>query len=337
MVSLLQPAAGAFAPEPAKDDPRIVPLPELMKPDSVLVDGGNIFFTDQATIVIYSLKDFKHLKTFGKSGEGPQEFKVALAANLGLRVSLPPGKILVNSIAKVSFLDRGGTYLTEHKLTSNIQDFKPLGKKYAGYGQLRENDVFILTINLYDDVFKLEKEIYRKDWYAQTVKEFNPIYMAFGITRRALYHTYKGRLFVEGANGEILAFDGEGKKLFSINHDYGKVPFTDTHKKEILKKYDRAPRIKQMVEKKGVFPAYFPPRYFTVADGKVYVLTFKKEDGKSQFYIFDTNGKFLKKVMLPFEEMDVLLFYPYTIAGGTLYQLIEDEDEEGWQLRITPM
>lgn len=334
MFPLLSPGAG----------PQTVPMTDLMKPDAIFVDNGKIFITDLATVSIYSLKDFKRLKVFGKSGEGPMEFKVMLAAKIGLRLSLPPDRILVNSIAKVTLFDRNGKYLSEHKVKSNVQEFKPLGDKgdkYVGYGQLRENNIFYLTINLYDSQFNPVKEIYRKDWYAQTEKEFNPMYMAFGVKRRALYHTSTNRCFVEGENGEIKAFDKNGKALFTIKHDYGKVPFTDTHKKEILAKYDKNPRLKQMVQLKGKFPAYFPFRYFTVADGKVYVLSFKKgvENGeksgeKSAFYIFDIDGKFLNEVMVPFNDIDLLIPYPYTIAGGKLYQLIEDEDAEEWQLRI---
>lgn len=317
--------------------PQTVPMSGLLKPDSILVDQGKIFITDQATVAIYALNDFKHLKTFGKSGEGPMEFKVILAANIGLRISLPPDKILVNSIAKVTFYDRSGNYLSEHKVKSNIQEFKPLGDKYVGYGQLREKNIFYLTINLYDSQFNLVKEIYRKDWYAQTEKEFNPMYMAFGITRRALYHTSEDRCFVEGENGEILAFDKSGKQLFAIKHDYGKVPITDSHKKEILAKYDKNPRLKQIVQQKGKYPDYFPFRYFTAADNKVYVLSFKKEGEKSAFYIFSKDGTFLKQVMVPFDNMDLLIPYPYTIAGEKLYQIIEDEDTEEWQLRIQPI
>lgn len=311
-----------------------VPLPDLGNPDSITVDKDKMFVTDRAAVSIYSLKDFKLIKTFGKSGEGPQEFKVLLPARLGLRIALLPNHILVNSIGKVSFFSREGEYIKEINVKSMVQEFKPLGKKFVGYGQEKVDKIFYLTINIYDADFGLEKEIYRKDWYAQVEKNFNPLYMAGGVKRRALYHTYDNKLFVEGDNGEIVVFDEPGKKLYTIAHEYDKVEITEEHKKIILKRFEKQANLFQMVKQRGKFPAHFPPRYFNVADGKVYVLTYKQNEGKSQFYIFDLKGKFLKKVMVPFAEIDFISPYPYTICNEKLYQLVDDEDTEEWQLRI---
>ncbi|HLP44706.1 MAG TPA: hypothetical protein VK469_02100, partial [Candidatus Kapabacteria bacterium] len=61
----------------------------------------------------------------------------------------------------------------------------------------------------------------------------------------------------------------------------------------------------------------------------------KKEAEKSEFYIFDIKGTFLKKIMLPLKEKDERLWYPYTIGNGKLYQLVEDEDTETWELHVT--
>jgi hypothetical protein len=53
------------------DAGKVVPLIQLAKPNSITVDKNHVYITDQGTISIYSLKDFKLEKAFGKKGEGP--------------------------------------------------------------------------------------------------------------------------------------------------------------------------------------------------------------------------------------------------------------------------
>jgi hypothetical protein len=314
-----------------------VPMPDLLKPDSITVDGGEIFITDQTTVLIYSLKDFRLLKKFGKRGEGPKEFLVRLDAGLGLGICVQPDFILINSWNKVSLFTRNGDYIKETG-SRTVQTFKPLGDKYVGYTQETVDNILNLSIRLYDKDFTDEKEIYRKEWYAQLRKDFNPLHLAVGMTRRALYHTYDNKLFVEGENGEIVVFDHTGKKILTITHDYKKVPFTQKHIDEILKSFERrGPGLFRLAKQRGQYPEYFRPRYFTVADDRVYVLTYEQEDGKSAFYVFDFKGKFLKKVFVPFYESDFLHFYPYSVSGGKLYQLVDNEDTEEWELVVSKL
>jgi hypothetical protein len=64
------------------------------------------------------------------------------------------------------------------------------------------------------------------------------------------------------------------------------------------------------------------------------VQTFKREKEKSEFYIFDLDGKLIRKVMAPIREAEFLLAYPFTIANGKIYQVTENEDTEEWELHI---
>ena len=81
------------------------------------------------------------------------------------------------------------------------------------------------------------------------------------------------------------------------------------------------------------FPRYFPGvQHFTVADKKVYVLTFRQKNGQNEFIIFDIKGKFLKKAAAPVKEKDPEHLSPFTIKDGKFYQLVENEEEENWEL-----
>lgn len=313
---------------------RRVELPNLEKPDSITADGDRIYITDRGGILIYSLKDLRFVRKFGRLGEGPKEFRIAARANLGLQLYVGPDYLMVNSIGKLSYFKRNGDFIREMQSRS-VQTFKPLGDKYVGYEQETVDDILYLGIRLYGADFEVEKEIYRKEWYAQLKKNFNPMHLAIGMGRRALYYTQGNRLYVEGENGEICVFDGAGKRLHTITHNYGKVPITRAHKDEVLKRLGkRGPGLYRLAKQRGKYPEFFPPRFFTVANQKVYVLTYEQEDGKSAFYAFDDGGKFMERVMAPFGESDFLNHYPYSIFNGKLYQVVENEETEEWDLMV---
>ena len=79
---------------------RIVHLEEILKPVTINLDKDQIYITEGASIYIYSLKDFKFVKKFGKEGEGPHEFKII--PQLPLIINVQTDKLLVNSLGKIS-------------------------------------------------------------------------------------------------------------------------------------------------------------------------------------------------------------------------------------------
>ncbi len=77
---------------------KIVSLPEIFEPSSIVVDSNQIYIVEGTTIYIYSLEDFNLKKKFGRKGEGPQEFKDDI-----ISIEVKSDYILVNSLNKVSF------------------------------------------------------------------------------------------------------------------------------------------------------------------------------------------------------------------------------------------
>ena len=83
------------------------------------------------------------------------------------------------------------------------------------------------------------------------------------------------------------------------------------------------------------FPEYFPHFQFAVPDKKhIYVTTYHRQNGKAEFFIFDYNGKLIKRLFVPFHDKNITEGFPYTIRNGILFQLNENEDEE-WELHRT--
>jgi hypothetical protein len=72
-----------------------------------------------------------------------------------------------------------------------------------------------------------------------------------------------------------------------------------------------------------------------IDEEKIFVLTYNRKDGKNEFFIFDMDGKLLQKKFLPIQTLNGVSPYPYYIKNGSLYQLVENEDTEQWELQIT--
>ncbi|UCH96431.1 MAG: hypothetical protein JSV88_06160, partial [Candidatus Aminicenantes bacterium] len=80
---------------------------------------------------------------------------------------------------------------------------------------------------------------------------------------------------------------------------------------------------------------FFPAiRDLIVDNGHVYVITWRKKEQEHEFLIFDLEGKLEKKTWLPLQDYDdgVALF-PYSLKNNYLYQLIDNEEEEVWELQ----
>ena len=96
------------------------------------------------------------------------------------------------------------------------------------------------------------------------------------------------------------------------------------------------------------FPSYFPAlQTFAAADGKIYAVTYRKKNAKTEVLVLDLKGKLLKTVFLPIYETDEELARTlenrvakqttnstFVIKNGKFYQVLENQDEESWELHI---
>ena len=213
--------------------------------------------------------------------------------------------------------------------------FSPLGEKFIALTARQEADnAFYIKLNIHNSDLEIEKEIYRCKRFSQPPDgDMNVVY-----DKGIIYQTCLDRIFVAAvAEGIIDVLNFKGEKLYSLDPPAEPVKVTEMHRKRYLDYYKAGPLKGQWerFEKQIKFPAVFPKvRFFNVADGKVYVLTYKKEGEKSEFMVFTLEGKLVKRVMVPLVEMEMAVdYYPYTIKGGKLYQLVENQDEK-WDLEV---
>ncbi len=258
---------------------KIVPLTNLVRPDSIVIDNQQIYISDGEKIYIYS-KNFTLKKKFGKRGEGPGEFKINPAGVIKLQIYVQPDHILINNLGRVSFFTKDGIYKNQINVTSG-NNFQPVGKGFVGYmGNKRIKNILYSSINTYDSNFKNIKEIYSREYYVQTHKNFNLIRLGCGNTGRAHYISYDNKIFIEGENDTIHVFDENGNKKYDVHLDYEKLKVSKKHEEAILEDLYAlftGPSMRMLIKEKGKFPTYFPARFFYIADGKIYTPTYKKK------------------------------------------------------------
>ena len=307
---------------------KVATILEVLKPSTITIDNKQMYVVEKTSIYIYSLKDFKLKKKFGKDGEGPGEFKIF--AN----VYPQKDSLLINSFGKLSYYTKDGILKKELKTKSGIGSllFYPIKNGFVGRGFTTKDKKFYFTVNLFDSDLNKGKELYRILSPAQQTGKINIL------SRSLVYQIQGDKIFITGKEGFGLdILDNTGKKLYSIaREDYKKRKFTSEDEKkfrETLKLLYRAQydRVKSRI----FFPDYFPEIFnFFIADNKIYISTWKWENEKIEFFIYGLKGKLLKHLFIPFVFQNALQPYPAVIKNGKLYQLIENDDEE-WELHIT--
>ena len=215
--------------------------------------------------------------------------------------------------------------------------YKPLGKHFVGNDFVQDEDTLYKVVYLYDSKFEKIKELFRKEFAFQRAKGRFRVYGT-----PVDYWTGNNKVFICGKEDFIIdVFDGDGKQLASLKEDYEKIKLSENHKNGVYDFFKTHPYYKSRYEwfkKQLVFPDYFPAiRDFFISQQKIFVRTYRKKEDKTEFFIFDMNGKLIKKRFLPIIERNVQISFPFWIYDGMLYQLYDNPEKENWELLVTGM
>jgi hypothetical protein len=246
--------------------------------------------------------------------------------------------MIINSVGKMSFFTRDGDFLKEKKLELAGSAFKPVGNHYGVYGVTQEEKVVYQTINLYNANFKKVKEIYRYPGWVQQQGPKRGVY-AVHFARFGMLVSEDKMVVMDMEDFKVYVWNEKTDKMVTIKQDYEKLKFTASDKKKYLDFFKTDPNLRGIFENLRpllTFPDYYPPiRSFGVGDGKIFVFTYKEKDGKTEFFIFDMNGKLIKTTFLPLKGGMAHYQNPYNFANEKMYQLVENLDDEEWELHIT--
>ena len=69
-------------------------------------------------------------------------------------------------------------------------------------------------------------------------------------------------------------------------------------------------------------------------DDKIYILPYEWKENALKFYIYSINGAFLGERFIPLKMQYSMQPYPFAIKNNHLYQLVENEITEEWELHI---
>ena len=287
---------------------------------SVQVDEEeNIYVLDskEACVKVFD-KNGKHLRIFGKKGQGPGEiqypFRMYLARGNEILIYDP-----MNS--RISFYSLDGKCLREISIGKNrFQRTIPDSKGNIITELPIPGDKWVTEIKKFDPnlnpIMTIESIEEKVNPYVITLVSptFNVRVMkndniAWGYPLNSKY--------------EIFVVSSEGKTIRKIVKDYDPVKVT---------KMDREEMIKDTFGDQGVpsgykleFPKNYYPYYFFICgdDGRIYVRTYEKDkEGNFNYDVFDPEGRYIAKFSLP--EIDFL----YVVKKNKMYSMVW-EDEKG--------
>lgn len=315
---------------------KVIKLTELKKPATIIVDGGQILIAEFPVVYIYSQKTLKLETKFGKKGEGPREFSQYIRIQKDPK---NPDKIIVGSHMKMSYFTRDGKFLKEvrPKTAGLANVYKPFGDKFVSYGffQDKKSKTNFQTINLFNSDLKKISELYREPANFQQGRKINALR-----TWGAWFRIFGEKIFITGErDGVVLVYDKNGNKVSEIKSISKRLKVLDKDKQRFFTFFKTDPQTKNFFEafKHLIdFPGYFPLiRGMDVVDDKLYLNGYPGKDGKTEFTIFNLEGKVIKKnIFLDLPDATARDLYPYTIKNGMVYQLVDNDEEEVWELHI---
>ncbi len=327
-------------------------LTEVLNPDQLRVSGDRCYILQDETVFIYSLKDLKLIKQFGKKGEGPGE--VMAIPFISNNLAVPGNKLMVDAINKVIFFSRDGVFEREIRKKGRVANVLPVGDGFV-VTRLRPDEdrkKGYAAITLMDAEMNVSKEL-----HAQLVaQQGQDVQLVPDVANMVVY---EDKIFVEkSTEGFVInVYDSKGNDLYKIRKDIPPLKVTAKIKEMLLKEFieDRAVQFQMTQtgeswdEFKKRFNLHYPDtlphiRDILVKAGKIYIRTYITKDGKEKYHILDLKGKELKTVWLPRPILAPLVtrivsrpVRLFDIANDHFYYIVENEDEEEWELHVEPI
>jgi hypothetical protein len=306
---------------------RLTTFPQIYKPKGIWVGENLVCISEGAAVFLYDLNDFKLIKKFGRRGEGPREFSG------GLIINILKEKIMIESQKKLSFYSLKGDFIKEMRRLPKYRGLKLLEDRYVASSGILSNDVYHNVAKILDADFNELKTFYHDEARYHQKKQVTNFSTAW------YFDVSEKKCFIVGSTDfKINVFNKNGDSLYTISPKYERVKvsqeFIDIWFEYIKKR--RGMAVYHNFKQRVRFPEFFPAILDLIVDsGHVYVLTFGRKQEKSEFIIFDLEGKLVKKTFLPLKDSGFggVFFFPYCIKNNYLYQLIENEEEEVLELQ----
>ncbi len=330
-------------------------LTDILRPQSLEVEGGRLYVIDMASVYIYSVKDLKLIRKFGQRGDGPGELRGG--SNVSYSISVYPGYLLVADeigdgipgIRKILYFTHEGKFIKERRNWPQMIRVHPIGKNYVVNKIGRDdNGQEFSFIAIYDADLKLKKELSRQEVSANP-KRF------FMVPDTIQFTVYNEKIYLENSKEgfEVEVFDSEGNLVSDIKKNVKPIKFTNSHKKIIMEEFEEDPLIKYNASHMGgikqylkhfkmVWPDFLPwVRNIIVSGNNIYLQTFNQKDNKVEYVIMDFKGNNQKSVFLPKVILAPLAgrvlgssIRFFDIENDKFYYIVENVEEENWEVHV---
>jgi hypothetical protein len=139
----------------------------------------------------------------------------------------------------------------------------------------------------------------------------------------------------------IDILNAEAKLLHSIRRSDPRIPFTGKDRQAVLEYWKHHSQFKKQFDyykENTVFPQYYPAlSACRTAGKKIYAVTHLRKQGKSECFVYDMDGKFQKRIFIPLWKEAPYEHPVFAIFDGHLFQIIDNLEEETWELHIHPI
>ena len=303
---------------------KLAEFEDIYKPSQIVVSGNDIYVVDGETIKLFSIKNMELKKMIGEKGEGPGEFKMAPT------IQLFPDLIFVSDYGKILYFKRNGEFIYEKKISTDINLEKVQDNYLSARDDYRmDKGVVISTFSILDKNFNEFKTLY------STSREFKISYGADKKRDMKLFEKVKQSftdgeyIYVtdthKGFYFEIL--DHTGKLLNTVNRKTKKIRISNKYKKDFMTELQESSDwIKWGSRYNHIFPEYFPAFSHLEGDkNRIYVYSQVDNNKNARLTIFDRRGNFQKMISIPRGDRS-------TVNNEKFYYMIENEDDEVWEL-----
>jgi len=311
-------------------------VPGVLKPDTFHLGANHLYIGEKHRVSIFTLPELEWVRSFGDAGEGPWEFKLGHGIHT-LTIDTLDGQLVIGSIGKLSLYTPTGDPLSEIRVPS-FSRFVPVKGGYLAHTSLPvEDGLPVQGTVLFDPDLKRKKILLKTS-------------MATGMGAKVYvpapghkFLVYKDKIYLSEDPGSISIgiFDLQGNRLTRISHPAEKIKVPSGYIRKLTDHYKTSPDWKNYwnyLKDYLTFPDYFPAvRDFFIDGDLLYLQTYRLKGDQIQWLVFDLAGNLNSEVWLP-----AVNFYTdqpplHGILEGTYYYLVENIEQETWELEKLPI
>jgi hypothetical protein len=312
---------------------KLAALPQLNNPISIEIDEDELYVLDEVVVYVYSLKDYRLLRKFGKKGEG--QGQLMPNSEVPVVMNIANGNVFLNSQIKMIQFSKKGEIIKEQRIPFSFQTI-PFGENYVSIKISTMHTVNSFNVILYDPDFKQLKLLYSRERIPLSRRGKLSLPPELIIVRSS-----KDKLFVfDQKNGFVIdTFDLRGNRVNHIKMDYQRIKMTESFKKTAEVWFRAQPTFHMATEELRemiYFPDYLPVmRNFILKNQKLYIRTYKTQGNSSEFIVLDFNGKLIKQTFLPDYEISPVQLNSsniFTFFNEKYYYLTKMGS--GWEIHV---